>query len=72
MIKKNKLTIIKVYLYLRTTDLPPKDLKFRRNPAWKSDKQLRVGQRVSITAEKVKDEFGDYSEYLRIIHIEPL
>ena len=43
------------------------DLKFEKKPAFESDKQLQIGQRVAITA--IKDEFSEYSD---IIHIEPL
>ena len=54
-------------LYLKTSDFPDEELKFRRYPAFESDMQLRVGQRVVITAIK-----NDKFEYLEIVHIEPL
>ena len=63
-----------MYLSLTIPDSPNEELKFRRYPlkfrrypASKADKQLRVGQRVSITARK-----NEFSEYADIIHIRPL
>ena len=56
-----------MYLFLTTPDSPHEELKFRRYPASKADKQLRVGQRVSITARKNK-----FSEFADIRHIKPL
>ena len=70
--KTSRVEKLVMYLYLRTADSSNIDLKFRKRPALESDKQLRVGQHVSITARKVINEFGEYSEYLEIIHIEPL
>ena len=70
--KTNRVQRHAITLHLKTTDLSYQILKFTRYPALESDKQLRVGQHVSITARKVINEFGEYSEYLEIIHIEPL
>ena len=56
-----------MYLSLTIPDSPNEELKFDRYPASKADKQLRVGQRVSITARK-----NEFSEYADIIHIRPL
>ena len=63
-----------MYLSLTIPDSPNEELKFRRYPlkfrrypASKADKQLRVGQRVSITARE-----NEFSEYADIIHIRPL
>ena len=54
-------------LYLTTPDSPHEELKFTKRPVAESDKKLRVGQRVSITARE-----NEYSEYAHILHIEPL
>ena len=58
---------LKMHLYLNTSDSPHEDIAFFKRPVLESDKQLRVGQRVSITARK-----NVISESLEIIHIEPL
>ena len=60
-----------MHLYLKTTE-SSEELEFSRR-ALTSDRQLRVGQRVSITAWK-SDIWGDFSDYkyAQIDHIEPL
>jgi uncharacterized protein YabE (DUF348 family) len=58
---------LKMHMYLKTVDSSQEDLLFYKRPVLKSDKQLRVGQRVSITARK-----NVISESLEIIQIEPL
>ena len=61
-----------ITIHLKATDSSYEELKFTRYPAFESDKQLRVGQRVSITARKVINEFDEFSEYSEIVNIEPL
>ena len=74
--KTSRVERLSMSLYLKTSDSPHAELKFRRYPAPKSDKQLRVGQRVSITATKNKflEDIihNELSEYADIIHIRPL
>ena len=59
-------------LYLKTSDSPPKNLQFSRYPAPQSDKQLRVGQRVSIIARKHECLEKCVDEYADILYLEPL
>lgn len=70
--KTSRVEKLMMYLDLEMADSNHDVLKFRKYPVFKSDKQLSVGQRVSITARKLKKEFGEYSEYLEIVSIEPL
>ena len=65
--KTSRVKRFTMHLYLTTPDSPNEDLKFEKKPAFESDKQLQIGQRVAITA--IKDVFSEYSD---IIHIEPL
>ena len=65
--KTNRVQRLAMFLYLTTSDSPHEELIFRNYPASKADKQLQIGQRVSITARK--DELAKYSH---ILHIEPL
>ena len=65
--KTSRVQRLAMYLSLTTPDSPNEELKFDRYPASKADKQLRVGQRVSITARE-----NEFSEYADIIHIRPL
>ena len=65
--KTNRVKHLKMSLHIKTSDSPPKNLQFRRYPAPQSDKQLRVGQRVSIIARK-----NEISGYSNILHVEPL
>lgn len=70
--KTNRVQRYAITIHLKATDSSYEELKFTRYPAFESDKQLRIGQRVSITARKVKNEFDEFSEYLEIVNIEPL
>lgn len=70
--KTSRVEKLVMYLYLRTADSSNIDLKFRKRPVFESDKQLSVGQRVSITARRVKIGVDEFSEYSEIVHIEPL
>lgn len=70
--KTNRVKRLVMHLYLKTPSSPDDNLKLRRYPALETDQQLHVGQHVSIIARKVKNEFNEFSEYLEIIHIEPL
>ena len=72
--KTSRVERLAMNLYLKIPDSPHEELKFRRYPlkfrrypASKADKQLRVGQRVSITARE-----NEFSEYADILHIKPL
>lgn len=65
--KMSHVEILVIFLYLKTSDSPHKDLIFRKNHAPESYKQLRIGQRVSITARK-----NESLEYSNIVHLEPL
>ena len=58
--KTSRVKRLAMHLYLQTSDSPDKELKFRRYPALESDQQLRVGQRISLTA--IKDDFPDFIE----------
>ena len=69
--KTNRVEKLVMYLYITTEELH-EVLKFRKYPASESDKLFRVGQRVSVTAIKVKNEFDEFSEYSEIVRIEPL
>ena len=61
--KTSRVKRFTMHLYLTTPDSPNEDLKFEKKPAFESDKQLQIGQRVAITA--IKDEF---SENILIVH----
>ena len=50
--KTSKVQHFHMDLYLKTTDSPHKDLHFYKYPVDKFDKQLSVGQAVSIVAQK--------------------
>ncbi len=65
--KTSRVKRLKMHVYLKTADSSQEDLLFYKRPVLESDKQLRVGQRVSITARK-----NVISESLEIIQIEPL
>ena len=73
--KTSRVKRLAMHLHLKTLNSPHKELKFRRYPALESDQQLKVGQRITLTAMKdefsdfIEDEFSDYSE---IVNIEPL
>ena len=53
-----------MYLYLKTQN-SNEELKFIRKPAWESDKQLKVGQHISVAAKK-----NDASDYSDIVYID--
>ena len=65
--KTSRVQRLVMYLSLTTPDSPNEELKFTKRSVIESDKQLRVGQRVSLTA--TKDVFSEYSH---ILHIRPL
>lgn len=65
--KTSRVKSLVMDLYLTTSDSLHEDIVFFKRPVLESDKQLRVGQRVSITARKTI-----ISESLEIVNIEPL
>ena len=65
--KTNRVKHLKMSLHIKTSDSPPKTLKFTKRPVFEADKRLRVGQRVSIIARK-----NEISGYSNILHVEPL
>ena len=73
--KTSRVKRLEMHLHLKTLNSSHEELKFRRYPALESDQQLKVGQRITLTAMKdefsdfIEDEFSDYSE---IVNIEPL
>ena len=70
--KTSRVEHLVTHLDLKTSDSPPKNLQFRRYPAPQSDKQLRVGQRVSIIARKHECLEKCVGEYADILYLEPL
>ena len=70
--KSSRVENLAMSLYLKTSDLPPKNLQFRRYHASPSNKQLRVGQRVSIIARKHECLEKCVDEYADILYLEPL
>ena len=70
--KTSRVESLVMELYLKTSDSPPKNLQFRRYHASPSNKQLRVGQRISIIARKDECLEECVDEYADILYLEPL
>ena len=74
--KTNRVKNLSMSLHIKTSDSPPKTLKFTKRPVFEADKRLRVGQRVSIIARENEldenDIHNELSKYSHILHVEPL